>query len=128
MPRTHWVAATLFAAFSLLPSLALSAGPSPIGTWQVSSGEARFAVANCGGGLCAKLVWLRNDARTEENLALLNHYLVRGARPQGDGKWSGSLVIKGNNYAGTMTLVSKNFMRLDACSGFICRTYEFTRL
>ena len=63
-----------------------------------------------------------------ENLALLNHYLVRGARPQGAGKWSGSLVVKGNSYAGTMTMVSRNFMRLDACSGFICRTYEFTRL
>jgi len=27
-----------------------------------------------------------------------------------------------------MTMMSKDFMRLDACSGFICRTYEFTRL
>jgi uncharacterized protein (DUF2147 family) len=107
---------------------AMAASASPIGRWQVTTGEARYAVTGCGGSLCAKLVWLRSDARTEENLSLLNQYLVRGATPQGDGKWSGNLVISGNSYAGTMTMVSNNFMRLDACSGFICRTYEFTRL
>jgi uncharacterized protein (DUF2147 family) len=123
--RMAWLAA----GFALvLASPAFAAGASPLGYWQVTTGEARYSVVGCGGMLCAKLVWLRTDARTEDNLALLNHYVVRGARPQGDGKWSGSLVVKGNNYAGTMTMVSNNFMRLDACSGFVCRTYEFTRL
>lgn len=101
---------------------------SPVGRWEVTSGEARYAVVTCGGLLCAKLIWLRSDARTDDNLALLNRYVVRGAAPLGDGKWSGSLLIKGNSYAGTMTMISRNFMRLDACSGLICRTYEFTRL
>jgi uncharacterized protein (DUF2147 family) len=117
-------------AFAILAAAppAFAAGASPIGRWEVTTGEARYSVVGCGGSLCAKLVWLRTDARTEENLALLNHYLVRGARPQGDGTWSVSLILKGNSYAGTMTMVSRNFMRLNACSGFICRTYEFTRL
>ncbi len=110
------------------PTVAGAAGISPMGRWEVTTGEARYSVVGCGRSLCAKLIWLRSDARTEENLSLLNRYVVRGAQPQGDGKWSGSLVIKGNSYIGTMTMVSKNYMRLDACSGFLCRTYEFTRL
>ena len=120
--------AWLVTAVVLLATPTLAAGATPIGRWEVTTGEARYTVLGCGGLLCAKLVWLRDDARTEDNLALLNHYIVRGAKPQGRGKWSGNLVIKGNNYEGTMTMMSKDFMRLDACSGFICRTYEFTRL
>jgi len=84
MTRTlNWIAATAFAALSITPALA--AGTSPVGNWQVTSGEARYTVTSCGGGqqLCAKLVWLRSDARTDENLALLNHYVVRGAQPSG---------------------------------------------
>lgn len=125
MRTLGWLAFAV--ALAAVPPV-FAAGVSPIGRWEVTTGEARYSIVGCGGMLCAKLVWLRSDARTEDNLALLNHYLVRGARPQGDGKWSGSLVIGGNSYDGTMTMVSRNFMRLDACSGFICRTYEFTRL
>jgi uncharacterized protein (DUF2147 family) len=129
MTRTlKWMAAALFAALSTAPTLALAASASPVGQWQVTTGEARYAVSNCGGGLCAKLVWLRSDARTDDNLALLNHYVVRGAKAKGDGRWTGSLTMNGNSYAGTMTLVSKNYMTLKGCSGMLCQTYQFTRI
>jgi uncharacterized protein (DUF2147 family) len=126
MRALAWLVFALAGCLSATGALAASA--SPVGRWEVTTGEARYSVVGCGGSLCAKLIWLRSDARTEENLSLLNRYVVQGAKPQGDGKWSGSLVIQGNSYAGTMTMVSRNFMRLDACSGFLCRTYEFTRL
>ena len=126
MRALGWFAVLVALAIPALPAFAASA--SPIGRWEVTTGEARYSVVSCGSMLCAKLVWLRNDARTDDNLALLNHYVVRGAKPRGGGKWSGNLMIKGTSYEGTMTMVSKNFMRLDACAGFICRTYEFTRL
>ncbi len=120
------MAAFCFAALSTLPALAASA--SPVGQWQVTTGEARYAVTSCGGGLCAKLVWLRADQRTGDKAALLNHYVVRGAQPQGDGKWAGDLKLNGQTYSGTMEMVSKNFMTLKGCSGILCQTYEFTRI
>jgi uncharacterized protein (DUF2147 family) len=129
MTRTlKWMAAAAFAALSTAPALALAAGASPVGTWQVTTGEARYNVTSCGGALCAKLVWLRSDARTPENVALLDHYVVQGARSQGGGQWSGKVNFNGNSYAGTMTLVSKNYMTLKGCSGILCQTYQFTRL
>jgi uncharacterized protein (DUF2147 family) len=127
MTRTlSWMSAALFAALSISPALAGSV--TPVGQWQVTTGEARYTVTSCGGGLCAKLVWLRSDARTEENLAVLNHYVVKGAQPAGGGKWSGNVTLNGHSYDGTMQLVSKNFMTLRGCSGILCQTYEFTRI
>jgi uncharacterized protein (DUF2147 family) len=54
--------------------------------------------------------------------------VVRGAQPAGNGTWTGNLTMNGNNYAGTMQLVSKNYMTLKGCSGILCQTYEFTRI
>ena len=122
-----WIAALAFAVLSIGPVLA--AGASPVGQWQVTSGEARYTVTSCGGdNLCAKLVWLRSDARTSDNLALLNKYVVQGAQPAGSGTWNGAVTFNGHSYDGTMQLVSKNYMTLKGCSGILCQTYEFTRL
>lgn len=131
MTRTlKCIAVACLVAMSTIPSLALAASASPVGQWQVTTGEARYAVSSCGsaGQLCAKLVWLRADARTDENLALLNRYVVRGAQPAGSGTWAGNVTVNGHNYAGTMQMVSKNFMTLRGCSGLLCQTYEFTRI
>lgn len=125
----RWIAAAALALLSVGPSFATAATTSPVGQWQVTTGEARYTVTSCGDGqLCAKLVWLRSDARSDDNLALLNTYVVRGAQPAGNGTWTGKVTFNGNNYAGTMKLVSKNFMTLKGCSGILCQTYEFTRI
>ena len=126
----NWIAATAFATLSIAPSVALAASSSPVGQWMVTTGEARYTVSSCGDGsqLCAKLVWLRSDARTKDNLALLNKYVVRGAQPSGNGTWTGAVMFNGNSYAGTMQMVSRNFMTLKGCSGILCHTYEFTRV
>jgi len=117
-----WIAATAFAILSIGPSLAAPAA-SPVGQWQVTTGEARYTVSSCGAGLCAKLVWLRSDARTKDNLALMNKYVVRGAQPAGKGTWTGNLTMNGNSYAGTMQLVSKNYLTLKASASRIaCRS------
>ncbi len=129
MKRTLFrMAALAVAALSTAPALA--AGASPVGQWQVTTGEARYEVIACGTGsqLCAKLVWLSPNARTTDNLALLNTYVVKGAEPAGGGTWNGDVVFDGHSYTGTMTMVSKNFMTLKGCSGILCQTYEFTRI
>jgi len=129
MTRTlKWLAAVALAAFSAAP--ALSASVSPVGSWQVSTGEARYRITACGeaGQLCAQLVWLREDARTPENLALLNAYVVRGAQPAAANKWSGNVLFEGRSYAGTMTMVSSDQMTLRGCSGLLCQTYQLLRV
>jgi uncharacterized protein (DUF2147 family) len=127
MTRTlKWAAALAIAALTAAPALAAPA--SPVGQWQVTSGEARYKVSACGNGLCAKLVWLREDQRTDENLAVLNKYVVRGASQVDANQWQGNLVFDGKAYDGTMILKSKNSMTLKGCSGMLCQTYQLSRI
>lgn len=124
----NWAAALGLAALTAAPALAGSA--SPVGSWEVSTGEARYRVTTCGdtGELCAKLVWLRDDERTEENLAVLNKYIVRGAEQIDANEWAGNIVFDGKAYEGKMTLKSSNQMTLKGCSGILCQTYQLTRI
>lgn len=103
---------------------------SPIGRWEVTSGESRYQVDFCNGGaeLCATLVWLREDARTAENAALLNRRIVVGAKPGGDNTWSGTLIYGGASYAGKVKLLSNNSMRVESCAGMLCQTFTLHRL
>lgn len=114
------------AGLSITPALAAD----PTGTWQSTSGESRYSVSYCGDGtqLCAKLTWLRQDARTAENLAYLDRYVVKGAVPTGGNSWKGRVAYEGDVYAGSVTLVSENAMKLKGCKGIFCQSMSFTRL
>jgi uncharacterized protein (DUF2147 family) len=115
-------------------ALGLAAAPAfaadPTGTWQSSSGESRYKVTYCGDGtqLCAKLTWLRDDARTRENLAYLNRYVVKGAVPSGENRWNGRVAYDGSVFEGSVTMVSANKMKLKGCQGVFCKSMSFTRL
>jgi uncharacterized protein (DUF2147 family) len=130
MTRTIQILAmAAFAALSIAPALA--ADLSPVGQWEVTTGEARYKVTACGASgeaLCAKLIWLRPDQRTDDKLALLNTYVVKGAEAVDASHWTGNVTFEGHSYDGKVTLVSKNFMKMQGCSGILCQTYEFTRL
>lgn len=113
----------------LLTLPALAADINPVGQWEVSTGESRYRISACGKSgqeLCAKLTWLREDARTEKNLALLNKTIVRG-RPADENKWTGTVIYDGQAYEATVTLVSKNSMKVHSCSGIFCQSFELNR-
>jgi uncharacterized protein (DUF2147 family) len=116
----------LLVALGIAPALAAD----PTGTWQSTGGESRYAISYCGSGkqLCAKLVWLRADARTAENLRYLNHYVVKGAKRDAANTWAGTLTYAGQSYAGKLTLVSTDAMRLKGCKGLFCTTMSFERI
>ena len=118
--------ATLALGLAVAPAFAAD----PTGTWQSTTGESRYKVSYCGDGtqLCAKLTWLREDARTAENLAYLNDYVVKGAVPAGDNRWKGRVNYEGDTYAGSVTMVSSNSMTLKGCKGVFCQSMRFTRL
>ncbi len=124
-PKTL-VAGLLAAGLSVTPALAAD----PTGTWQSNTGESRYHITYCGDGtqLCAKLTWLREDARTAENLAYLNRYVVKGAVPTGENRWKGSVAYDGDVYAGSVTMVSENAMKLKGCKGMFCQSMSFSRL
>ena len=102
---------------------------TPLGKWQTVSGESRYEVINCGGGqLCARLTWLRADARTEENLQYLNKYVMAGARQTAANKWRGKVLYDGDSYGGSMILVDTDKLKLRGCAGIFCQSMEFVRI
>jgi len=102
----------------------------PTGNWQSNTGESRYNVTYCGDGaqICAKLTWLREDAQTKDNLALLNSYVVKGAVPAGEDSWEGNLAYEGDVYAGQVTMVSEDTMKLKGCQGMFCKSMSFSRV
>lgn len=115
-------------ATGLMAAPALAADPT--GTWQTATGESRYTVSYCGDGtqLCAKLTWLREDARTNENLAYLNDYVVTGAVPAGENEWTGRVRYDGDTFTGSVTMVSSDALKLKGCKGMFCQTLDFVRL
>lgn len=122
------IAAAALTLFVAAPAFAQDL--TPVGTWQTTSGESRYTVSYCGDGtqLCAKLTWLRQDARTPENLALLNKYVVQGAKATAENKWRGTVKYDGHTVSGSVTLVSGNKLSLSGCQLIACQRVDFFRL
>ena len=119
------------AAVSLLVAMpAFAQDPSPIGTWQTSTGESRYSVSYCGDGsqLCAKLIWLRKDAKKPENLAQLNKMVVNGAKAVAANKWRGTVTYQGQRVSGSVTLVDNDRMKLSGCQLIACKSVDFVRI
>jgi len=121
-------AAALFLAAAIATPAA--AAQSPAGTWQTTTGESRFEVTLCGDGteVCAKLVWLRPDARTPDNLAYLNSFVLLGAKRALENKWRGTAEYMGEVVKGTLTLVDADTITINGCKGALCQKFELTRI
>ena len=121
-------AAVLATICATAPVLATAADPT--GTWQTSTGESRYTVSYCGDGtqLCAKLIWLRKDARTEENLPYLNHYVVKGAVAADENEWQGVVNYAGESFEGSLTMTDADSLKLNGCKGVFCKTMKLSRI
>ena len=123
----HVAAAAILVALGTVPALAAQ---SPAGTWQTVTGESRFEVSLCGDGteVCAKLVWLRSDARTAENLPYLNTYVLLNAKRALNNKWRGEAAYQGEVVKGTLTLVDSDTLTINGCKGALCQKFELSRI
>lgn len=117
-------------ALLLMAGMATANQFSPAGNWETSAGDSRFRVTLCGDGteLCAKLTWLRDDLRTEENLAYLNKYVVHRAKPSGPDTWEGTVDVYGEKATGSIKAVSDDRLRLTGCRAVLCQTLTFIRI
>ena len=122
------IAAAGLALCAAMPAFAQDL--TPVGTWQTTTGESRFSISYCGDGteLCAKLIWLRKDARTPENLALLNKHVVQGARATAANKWRGTVNYAGHTVSGSVTLVNEDKLSLRGCQLIACQKVDFVRI
>ena len=133
MNTIHTISAAIFAvALSVAPAMANStiAPLSPVGAWQLATGESKFKVTLCGDGteLCAQLTWLRDDAKNADTLPMLNKYVLMDARMALTNKWRGEAQYEGETVKGTITMVDANTMTLDGCKGALCKLLQLKRI
>ncbi len=121
-------AAVLAMAFSLLPALADQANPA--GNWQIVTGEARYRVELCGDGteLCAKLIWLRSDMRTAENMSYLNKWVILEARAVEPTMWRGSVTYAGETVDGSIQMTGPDTLEVNGCRLILCQKLELNRI
>lgn len=123
-----FVLTLVVALISISPVMA--ADLNPVGRWQSTTGEARYEVLRCGsdGQLCARLTWLRSDARTAENLQYLNQNVVSNAVPFSNNRWRGTVHYDGEDINGKLIMLSGDHMRVSGCKVIMCQTMEFNRI
>jgi uncharacterized protein (DUF2147 family) len=117
----------------------------PSGVWLTQAGDARVQVSRCGGGICGKIVWLRDpiDPKTgqpqvddkNQNPALQQRPIIGlsiliGMQPSGANKWSGRIynADDGQTYTAHVTVKSDSTLEVEGCVGVFCGGETWTRV
>ncbi|WP_196258655.1 hypothetical protein [Pelagibacterium limicola] len=120
--------ALLIAATTLTPALAQEA--SPEGVWQDDWGTT-LEISFCGEDatqLCAVLLDVQGESRTEENLAYVNQQIMQ-ADMVAENQWQGTVIFEGNEAEGTLTHVAADSIEIRGCRALIfCETLAFQRV
>jgi uncharacterized protein (DUF2147 family) len=110
------------------------------GTWRHPENGSLINVYQCGGGLCAKVAKVADPSRKDDknpdpklrNRPVVGVVIMSGAKKSGPKSWSGRLynTQDGQTYSGTVTVVSKNTLKLEGCvmGGLICQGPTWTRV
>jgi uncharacterized protein (DUF2147 family) len=116
----------------------------PSGIWLTQAGDARIHVSRCGGGICGRIVWLRDpiDSRTGQpqvddknpNPALAQRPIIGlsifiGMQQSGANKWSGRIynADDGQTYTAHVTVPSDSALEVQGCVGVFCGGETWTR-
>lgn len=124
------------------------AGPAladPAGTWTTPEGKARVKIADCGGGLCATVIALKEptDANGKAKLdgknadeakrgrPIVGISLLSGMKPEG-GQWRGQIYNPedGKTYKAYMTEQGGDSLKIQGCAlgGLVCKTQIWKRV
>jgi uncharacterized protein (DUF2147 family) len=129
----------------LLGILPARSQTDPSGVWLTQAGDARVQVSRCGGGICGKIVWLRDpiDNNTGQpqlddknpNPALAQRPMIGlsifiGMQPAGPKKWSGRIynADDGQTYTAHVTVQNETALDVQGCVGMLCGGETWTRV
>ncbi|MEW6642619.1 MAG: DUF2147 domain-containing protein [Pseudomonadota bacterium] len=138
---------SLFAlAVLLLSAASARAAPDsgPIGYWLTQAGDAKVQVSRCGGGICGKVVWLREpiDSATGQpqadnknpdpalrNRPIIGIQLFIDMQQSAANGWSGRIynADDGQSYASSVTALDPGRLEVRGCVGALCGTEIWTR-
>lgn len=136
----------LLAAAVLLPITGPAQAVSITGTWLTHKSKAKVQITRCGGGLCGRIIWLREGldsagkpVRDERNRnqryrdrRVLGLTTFSGLKPVGPGQWSGIMYNPddGRTYRASLTVLDNGSIRVDGCrvGGSACGERTWVRV
>ncbi|WP_116654233.1 hypothetical protein [Pelagibacterium sediminicola] len=118
------------AIFSTLATGAFAQELSPEGTWADDWGTT-LEISYCGDDgtqVCAILLDVQGDSRTEANLAYVDQQIMQ-AGLVAENQWKGTVVFEGNEAEGTLTQTGPDTIEIQGCRMLIlCETLAFRRV
>lgn len=140
MKMVTLILAAIFASvLATVPALAQKAEDA-FGVWEHPDNGSHIRISKCGGGLCAKIIKVKDPSRKDvknPNLVkrkrpIVGITIMRGAKKAGDAVWSGKLynTLDGQTYDGTITVLSKDKLKLEGCvlGGLVCQGPIWSRV
>lgn len=117
------------ASGAILAAAGASASTSPTGIWLDHTGRAAIEIANCGGNLCGKIVWLKDEANKKDGCGL---QIIGNVKPVSGGKWDGGWILdpeKNSKYDVEITPLSNGNLKVMGYAGmkFLSETFTWTR-
>lgn len=135
--RTHTTILSMISAAVF--SVATGASAQDIaGTWLSQTGDTRVRIAPCGGGQCGTIVWVKDNAKDENNpsdalktRSLVGVRMISDIKSTSTGEYTGSLYNykDGKTYSGKIK-ASGATLSLSGCvlGGLICRGQTWSKV
>jgi uncharacterized protein (DUF2147 family) len=117
-----------------------------VGDWLTEDKDAALTIADCGGPLCGRIIWLEsatgrggsvrldrnNPDRAKRGQRICGLVVIRDLKPTGPNTWGGEVYNpqNGKTYRGTITVMSESSLRLRAYVGLpiFGRSQTWTRV
>ena len=116
---------------------------TPVGIWLTEEDKSRVQVTDCPGGLCARIIWLKDPAdkrgrpwtdQLNKNVALRGQPIIglelfNPMRPAARNVWKGWIYNPedGDRFDVTFTLTAPDKIAIKGCVFFICETHYWRR-
>lgn len=117
-------------AFAFCAAGAFAQDATPEGDWRDEYGTT-LRISHCGDDgtqVCAVLLDVQGESRTEANLAYLNQQIMQ-ADMVAPNEWRGTVVFEGSEAEGTLTQVAPDTIEIEGCRiAILCQTLAFQRV
>jgi uncharacterized protein (DUF2147 family) len=121
---------TTIVAAALLSAGAIAQEPTLEGEWRDEYGTT-LEISYCGEDgthVCAVLLDVYGESRTEANLAYVNQQIMQAAMTA-ENEWKGTVIFEGREAEGTLTHVAPDTIEIRGCRALIfCETLAFQRV
>lgn len=113
-------------------------GEPILGTWLTEGGDSRIRITPCGKAVCGTVVWAKTNGTDKHNpdpalrkRTIVGMPLTNDMRPEGGGRWAGSIYNpdNGKTYDVTMKTKGRNGLEVEGCVlGILCGSESWTRV